>query len=120
MKHRCDRRYACDQMVLLRAGEWRALARVLNISSSGAYLRCVHPASGIVRVCIDFGQEPNRTRLLACVVRRTTEGIGVEWDGPIADSIVLWFGQESPDSVPRASWPLPSAGCRPGAAQSVG
>jgi hypothetical protein len=66
-------------MVLLRATGWRVPARVKDISISGAYLRCAIPDPSVVRVRVDFRRHPRATELIAYVVRRTTDGIGVEW-----------------------------------------
>jgi hypothetical protein len=79
MEHRWGQRHAFDQMVLLRAAGWRVPARVRDISISGAYLRCAIPDPSVVRVRVDFRRHPRTTELIAYVVRRTADGIGVEW-----------------------------------------
>lgn len=79
MEHRWGQRHAFDQMVLLRAAGWRVPARVKDISISGAYLRCAMPDPGVVRVRVDFRRHPRSTELIAYVVRRAADGIGVEW-----------------------------------------
>jgi hypothetical protein len=59
----------------------RALAcpQLRNISSSGAYLRCVVPDPAVTWIRVDFKDEDNSTSVIAYVVRRTADGIGVEW-----------------------------------------
>jgi hypothetical protein len=79
MEHRWGQRHAFDQMVLLRAAGWRVPARVKDISISGAYLRCAIPDPGVVRVRVDFRRHSHVAELIAYVVRRTADGIGVEW-----------------------------------------
>ncbi|HLY52532.1 MAG TPA: PilZ domain-containing protein [Steroidobacteraceae bacterium] len=79
MEHRWGERHALERMVSLRAGGWRVLARVRNISSSGAYLQCAVPSASVARIHIDFRDGPDSVRLAAHIVRRTADGIGIEW-----------------------------------------
>jgi hypothetical protein len=79
MEHRWGERYALERMVSLHAGAWRVLARMENVSCSGAFLRCAVPSAGVVRIRIDLRQGPGAARLVAYIVRRTADGIGVEW-----------------------------------------
>jgi hypothetical protein len=79
MEHRWGERHALDQMVSVRAAGWRVLAQVRNISVSGAYLRCAVPDASVTRIRVDFKHQPRTRELVAYVVRRTADGIGVEW-----------------------------------------
>jgi hypothetical protein len=79
MEHRWGERRALSRMVSLRAGRWCVLAQLKNISSSGAYLRCAVPDPAVSWIRIDFKDEHNSASVVAYVVRRTADGIGVEW-----------------------------------------
>lgn len=88
MEHRWGERHDFEQMVSLRAGGWRVLARVRNMSSSGAYLQCAVPNASVLRIHVDFRQAPGSARLAAYIVRRTPEGIGIEW-GEFAPAAIM-------------------------------
>ncbi len=98
MEHRWGQRHTFEQMVLLRAAGWRVLARIRDISISGAYLRCVVPESGVVRVRVDFRQ-PRSTELVAYIVRRTPEGIGIEWGEFGCRAITRLLSRVPPDGA---------------------
>jgi hypothetical protein len=99
MEHRWGQRHAFDQMVLLRAAGWRVPGRVKDISISGAYVRCAVPDPGVVRIRLDFRRHSRAAELIAYVVRRTADGIGVEWGefGSQAVSRLLSRVQPAPE-----------------------
>jgi PilZ domain len=109
MEHRWGQRHDFEQMVLLRAAGWRVLARIKNISVSGAYLRCAVPESGVGRIRVDFRRQPPRSaELVAYVVRRTPEGIGIEWGEFGCRAVTRLLGQIRPDAAEAGA---PSAAC---------
>jgi hypothetical protein len=108
MEHRWGERHAFDQMVLLRAAGWRVPARVKNMSISGAYLHCTIPDASVVRVRVDFRRQPRAPQVIAYVVRRTVEGIGVEWGEFGCQAVTRLLSRVAPHAVEA----LPaSAGC---------
>jgi hypothetical protein len=99
MEHRWGQRHPFDQMVLLRAAGWRVPARVKDISISGACLRCAIPDPSVVRVRVDFRRHPRATELVAYVVRRTADGVGVEWGEFGSRAVSRLLAEVSPDPV---------------------
>jgi hypothetical protein len=116
MEHRWGQRHAFEQMVLLRAAGWRVLARVRDISISGAYFRCVVPDAGVARVRVDFRQ-PRSPELVAYIVRRTPEGIGVEWGEFGCRAITRLLSRVPPDGAEACA---PSPECSNAAATPRG
>jgi hypothetical protein len=108
MEHRWGQRHAFDQMVLLRAAGWRVPARLKNMSISGAYLHCAIPDASVVRVGVDFRRHPRAAEVIAYVVRRTVEGIGVEWGEFGSQAVTRLLSRVAPD--PAEALPA-SAGC---------
>jgi hypothetical protein len=108
MEHRWGERHTFEQMVLLRAAGWRVLAQVKNISVSGAYLRCVVPETGVTRIRVDFRQPPRGAELVAYVVRRTPDGIGVEWGEFGCRAVTRLLSQVRPAPVEAGA---PSSAC---------
>lgn len=106
MEHRWGQRYALDRMVSLRAGAWHVPARLMNISTSGAYLLCAVPDASVVRIRVQFRQELSSTRLVAYVVRRTRDGIGVEWSEFAPEAVSRLLRRPQPES---AQLPAPPA-----------
>ena len=97
MEHRWGQRHAVDRMVSLHAGGWHVPARLMNISSSGAYLLCAVPDASVVRIRLQFRRELRSTRLVAYVVRRSGDGIGVEWDKFAPQAVTRLLSREYPD-----------------------
>lgn len=88
MEHRWGERQVLERMVSLRAGGWRVLARLRNMSSSGAYLQCAVPSARVLHIHVDFREGSDSVRLAAQIVRRTADGIGIEW-GEFAPQCVM-------------------------------
>lgn len=103
MEHRWGQRHALDRMVSLHAGGWHVPARLMNISSSGAYLLCAVPDASVV--CVQFRQELRSTRLVAYVVRRSGDGIGVEWDKFAPQAITRLLNRGHPDAAQISALP---------------
>jgi hypothetical protein len=85
MEHRWGHRYAADLSVsfALRSG-LRGTGRLLNISTTGAYLHTEMPLRilTLIELFID-GFMPRGVRFTACVIRRDQGGFGLEWETPI-------------------------------------
>lgn len=84
MEHRWGFRYPIDMSVRLeRPPNFLALAKLRNVSSSGAYVETGAAPALDCRVLLELGcrQSPSegRCRVPAHVVRRDERGIGVEW-----------------------------------------
>lgn len=97
-------------MVSVRAGGWRVLARVRNMSASGAYLQCAVPNASVARIQIDFRENPRAARLAAHIVRRTADGIGIEWGEFAPASVMRILCRAEQD--PKQPLALPPAGPR--------
>lgn len=105
MEHRWGRRQDFYQVVSVRAAGWRVLAQVRNISLSGAYLRCALPRAGITRLRVEFKLQRETVELLAYVVRRTADGIGIEWGEFASDTVARLL---APDPAPATDRDEPS------------
>jgi len=85
MEHRWGHRHPANMAVsfALRSGE-RGVGRVLNISSTGAYLQTEFHLRifTLIELFID-GVMPRGVRSTACVMRRDHIGVGLEWQAPI-------------------------------------
>lgn len=46
---------------------------------SGALLRCLAPRDRIKRICVEFPNSPGNEVLMAQVVGRTNDSVGIEW-----------------------------------------
>ncbi len=79
MEHRWGQRHRLEYVVSVNAGSWRAIAQIMDISVSGALLRCRAPRNRIKRICVEFPNSPDSEVLMAQVVRRTNDSVGVEW-----------------------------------------
>jgi hypothetical protein len=95
----------------------RHVARVVDVSISGAFLRIGLPIDDLHPVCIELpvaGQKRSRASVEAYVVRRGDDGVGVEWSelapAPVMALIAsLRPGAAAPASSIRARRP-PAAG----------
>jgi hypothetical protein len=85
MEHRWGNRYAANLPVsfALQSGT-RGAGRLLNISTTGAYLHTEMPLRilTLIELFID-GFMPRGMRFTACVIRRDQGGYGLEWETPI-------------------------------------
>jgi hypothetical protein len=81
MEHRWGQRKPAYQRVrVLTAGGIAAQGHILNVSTSGAFIRTPLPARvlSVVQVAIVADNRP-RVCATAQVVRKTAEGLGLEW-----------------------------------------
>jgi hypothetical protein len=69
----------------------RGAGRVLNISTTGAYLETDAPLRvlTLIELSLIDGVLPRGERFAACVVRRDQRGVGLEWQAPIRLPIAL-------------------------------
>ncbi len=85
MEHRWGYRHAAKVPVhfTLQSGR-RGVGRVLNISTTGAYLQTEMPLRilTLIDLIID-GVIPRGARFTGCVVRRDPVGVGLEWEAPM-------------------------------------
>lgn len=83
MEHRHGSRYKthCAVYVASIDGALSATGVLSNASVSGCFIRTPLPASLLIRVCVRFVGEsgPAEVKQEGQVIRRTAEGIGVEW-----------------------------------------
>jgi hypothetical protein len=79
MEHRWGQRHRLEYVVSVSAGSWRAIAQVRDISVSGALLRCLAPRDRMKRICVEFPSSARNDVLMAQVVRRTNDSVGIEW-----------------------------------------
>jgi hypothetical protein len=86
MEHRWGNRHAANLPVsfALQSGK-QGVGRVLNISTTGAYLQTEVPLRllTLIDLTITAGLVPSGTRLAACVVRCDESGVGLEWQAPM-------------------------------------
>jgi hypothetical protein len=87
MEHRWGYRHAANVAVsfALQSGRRSGVGRVLNISTTGAYLQTEMPLRILTLIDLTFidGLVPRGTRFTACVMRRDQCGVGLEWEAPI-------------------------------------
>jgi hypothetical protein len=84
MEHRWGQRRQINRSVLLKTqGGLAAQGQIRNVSLSGAFIVTPLPVAPLTRLQLFFGVEGSDRRLLqpvdGQVVRRTNEGIAVEW-----------------------------------------
>jgi len=80
MEHRCGQRVRPNAHASVMDGSgWTAFARVRDISASGAFLECPAPRNTVTRVIVRLKDQRIDTLLAGDVVRRTADGIGIEW-----------------------------------------
>jgi len=79
MEHRFGQRFRCGAAVNVAADAAHAAGTLVNVSLSGAYIRTALdlPLFALIDVTADRGDR--RVELRACVVRKDTDGFGVEW-----------------------------------------
>jgi PilZ domain len=92
MEHRWGQRRAAHQRVrLLTAGGIAAYGHIVNVSVSGSFIKTALPARVLSIVHIAFVDEHRRSRVFrtvaAQVVRKTAEGIGLEWCEQLAEIV---------------------------------
>jgi hypothetical protein len=80
MEHRCGQRIRLNAPASVTDGSgWTAFVRVRDISASGAYLECSVPRAGVTHVIVRLKGRRVGTLLAGDVIRRTPDGIGIEW-----------------------------------------
>jgi len=100
MEHRWGQRFsvAIDASLHIRPRSGPRRGRIVDISASGAFIRTNIPGAAPqiplpllspvqVEIPVPTGNGHALLRLPACIVRRTKDGIGVEWCG--AESLVV-------------------------------
>jgi len=90
MEHRCGKRHVANLPVsfTLQSGQ-RGVGRVLNISTTGAYVQTEIPLRilTLIDLLID-GVIPRGARFTGCVMRRDQGGVGLEWQAPIPSDLM--------------------------------
>ncbi len=106
MEHRWGKRHAIDLPVsfTLQSGR-RGVGRVLNISTTGAYVQTEIPLRilTLIELFIEGGV-PRGARFRGCVMRRDQGGVGLEWETPIPSDLMR-IVPPYPSSIPRATAP---------------
>jgi hypothetical protein len=86
MEHRWGNRHSTNLPVsfVLQSGT-RGSGHVLNISTTGAYLRTEFPLRILTLIDLKFIDDDVTldARFTACVVRGDQSGVGLEWEAPI-------------------------------------
>ena len=86
MEHRRGQRKPAHQRVrVLTAGGIAGRGHILNVSISGAFIRTPLPARllSVVQIAIDADHRSGVSTIVAAqVVRKTAEGLGLEWCEP--------------------------------------
>jgi hypothetical protein len=109
MEHRWGRRIDCRIPVVIEAVACAPVsAQINNLSLSGAFVRLSIPEYFPPTIFVRL-QPPNATldhphRIIAYVVRRTREGMGLEWDDFAPHAIRLHF--ELPAAEPQIKRPM--------------
>jgi hypothetical protein len=101
MEHRFGRRSVCGSVVRISAGTGIAgVGRLRDVSLSGAYVQTALdlPLYGLLSLTRATPEESG-IELLAAVVRRDANGVGVEWCETPACSICRIFGCAQPCEV---------------------
>lgn len=85
MEHRCGQRIPLNLAVRLWGSTGPVhVARLSDISPSGAFLRLAVPMGALTGVHVDLkwptALSRGSVRLKGCVTRRARDGVGVEWD----------------------------------------
>jgi hypothetical protein len=87
MEHRSDQRKPAHQRVrVLTAGGIAGRGHILNVSISGAFIRTALPARllSVIQVAIVVDHRSGVSTIVAAqVVRKTAEGLGLEWCEPV-------------------------------------
>ncbi len=112
MEHRWGNRHAANLPVsfTLQSGG-RGVGRVLNISTTGAYLQTEMPLRilTLIDLFID-GAFPRGARFRGCVMRRDQGGVGLEWEAPMRpDLLGVALGHRADDAARDARPPYLSS-----------
>jgi PilZ domain len=80
MEHRWGERFRVNLTVTVRDSKgWTAVARVRDVSISGAFLECRHAFDSASWITVNFGHGGGANPVEAYIARLTREGIGIEW-----------------------------------------
>jgi PilZ domain len=80
MEHRWGERFRVNLTVTVRDSKgWTAVARVRDVSISGAFFECRHAFDSASWVTVDFGHGASAQAVDGYMARLTREGIGIEW-----------------------------------------
>lgn len=80
MEHRWGERLRVNLSVTVRdSNGWTAVARIRDVSISGAFLECHHKFGTATWVTINFGHGAEATGIEAFIARWTRDGLGIEW-----------------------------------------
>lgn len=98
MEHRFGRRVPCGTPVAISAGaDLVGVGRLRDVSLSGAFVETVVNLPLFARVAIEKQCEGGRgIELRASVVRKDTDGVGIEWCETPSRSICLTLGCPRP------------------------
>jgi PilZ domain len=95
MEHRWGERFRVNLTVTVRDSKgWTAVARIRDVSISGAFLECRHTFDSASWITVNFGHGGNAHPVEGYIARLTREGIGIEWAefAPTAVTDVLRSG----------------------------
>jgi hypothetical protein len=80
MEHRWGERFRVNLTVTVRDSKgWTAVARIRDVSISGAFLECRHAFDSASWITVNFGHGGSANPVEGYIARLTREGIGVEW-----------------------------------------
>jgi PilZ domain len=81
MEHRCGSRYSADIGVYVsaRAGTLSSAGRLCDVSISGGFIVTALPIEPLNMISLQFSAGFPIARLQAQVIRRTADGVAVEW-----------------------------------------
>jgi hypothetical protein len=80
MEHRWGERFRINLTVTVRDSKgWTAVARMRDVSISGAFLECRHAFDSASWVTVNFGHGLSAAPVDGYIARLTREGLGIEW-----------------------------------------
>jgi PilZ domain-containing protein len=80
MEHRWGERFRVNLTVTVRDSKgWTAVARIRDVSISGAFLECRHEFDSASWITVNFGHGGSAQPVDGYIARLTREGIGIEW-----------------------------------------
>jgi hypothetical protein len=80
MEHRWGERFRVNLTVTVRDSKgWTAVARMRDVSISGAFLECRHAFDSASWVTVNFGHGSSALPAEGYIARLTREGLGIEW-----------------------------------------
>jgi hypothetical protein len=80
MEHRWGERFRVNLTVTVRDSKgWTAVARIRDVSISGAFLECRHGFDSASWITVYFGHGGRANPVDGYIARLTREGIGIEW-----------------------------------------